>query len=319
MIKVSVIIPAFNAGKWIRETLKSMICQDLPYFEVIVVNDGSTDDTADVVRNFPLVKLVNKCNGGLGSARNAGIKVARGEYVAFVDADDLWFPQKLRRQIDLVERTGFAWVYCDGYVFDDTTGRNLYRFSQSMSLHRGYILPQLLLECFIPSPTPMIRRRVFEEVGYFDEDKIIHMREDWDMWLRIAARYPIGLVAERLVRYRLHGSGNTSREDPLIALKSRLAVIEKAITHEPERLAPLKPYALSSLYVGTGRTLVRRGELAQARRMFLQAAKWTPYFLSPYFYWLSCSAPPRVLRLAINSRQLWRQIRYDLMAPDRQS
>lgn len=283
------------------------------------MNDGSTDDTVDVVRQFSGVKLVNKVNGGLASARNAGIEVARGDYLAFVDSDDLWLPEKLRLQIDLIQRTGLAWVYCDGYLFDDSTGRNLYRFSQSMSLHHGDILPQLLLQCFIPSPTPVIRRRVFEELGCFDEQKIIHMREDWDMWLRIAARYPIGLIGEPLVRYRVHGAGNTSREDPLVALKSRLVVIEKAIARGPERLALLKPRAMSIQFVGTGRTLVRRGDLAQARRMFLQAMQATPCSLSPYFNWITCTAPPRVLRLAMQARQLWRRMRCDLTAPDRRA
>ena len=285
---VSVVIPAYNAARWIGETLDSILAQTFQDFAVIVVDDGSTDDTAAVVAGFgERVCCMHKSNGGQSSARNVGIRAARGEYIAFVDADDLWAKEKLRLQVDLLKRTGLAWVYCDALAFDDESGKPLFKFGELVQQYDGDILKPLFLADFIPSPTPIIQKSVFEHVGYFDEDRTLQNREDWDMWLKIAACYPIGLVSEPLANYRVHSTSMTSSEDPQVFLQGHFAVIERAIAREPTRLAPLKNQAIANRYVHAGRSMAGQGNTRGAREMFAQAIQYCPGQWQAYIFLIS--------------------------------
>jgi teichuronic acid biosynthesis glycosyltransferase TuaG len=282
MTAVNVVIPAYNASRWIAETIESVLAQDFHDFEVVVVDDGSIDDTAAVVARFKQVQYILKSNGGEGSARNTGIRATSGEYVACVDADDLWLPDKLRVQTELLRETGLAWAYSDGYAFDSSSGHTLYTFSEVRQHFSGDILRPLLLEDFIPCPTPVIKRSVFEAVGYFDESRLLRMRADWDMWLRIAARYPIGYVGRPLVRYRIHSGSGSNSEPPSVAFESHLAVIERAVSREPERLAPLRKRAMARQCIAAGRIWLGQGDLTMARAMFAQSIRLFPRYAQSY-------------------------------------
>jgi len=283
---VSVIIPAYNASNWIAETISSVIAQDFIKYEIIVVNDGSTDDTEAVVARFKeKVQCIYKLNGGQASARNVGIRAARGKYLAFVDADDLWTKDKLGLQVELLAATDAAWVYSDAFAFDGRSGRILYKLSRMLRQYDGDILKPLFLSDFIPSPTPVIRRSVFEKAGLFNGKNNMRNREDWDMWLRIAAIYPVALIPQPLAYYRVHSTSVTGGEDSFIKMQSCLAVVEEAVLREPIRLESLKNLALSHVYIGMGRSLAMRGQTASARRMFLKAIRLTPRFILPYLYW----------------------------------
>jgi glycosyltransferase involved in cell wall biosynthesis len=295
---VSVVITAYNASKWIGETLESVLAQDFTDFEVIVVDDGSTDDTTAVVAGFGgRVCCIHKPNGGQPSARNVGIRAARGEYIAFVDADDLWAKEKLRLQVDLIKRTGVAWVYCDAYTFDDKSGRRLGRFGKANRQYDGDILKSLFLAQFIPSPTPIIRRTVFEHVGYFDEH--IRVAEDWNMWLKIAAHYPVGLVSVPLADYRCHSTSVIGGLDPQAILHAMLTFIERAIVREPVRLGPLKNRAMANCYIDAGRRWASRGRLREARQMFRSAIQLSPGLVEGYIDWAGCLIGGLPLRVAI--------------------
>lgn len=297
---VSVVITAYNASKWIRETLKSVLAQDFTDFEVVVVDDGSTDDTAQVIAAYGRsVRCIQRPNGGQPSARNAGIRAARGEYIAFVDADDLWAKEKLRFQMDLIKRTRLAWVYCDAVAFDDKSGRRLFRFGKANHQYDGNILKSLFITSFIPSPTPIVRRTVFEHVGYWDEN--IKVAEDWNMWLKIAAHYPVGLVSKPLAFYRCHSKSASRGLDPQALLQGQLVIIEKALVREPERLRPLKNWALAKCYIGAGRRLGSRGRLQEARHMFRSAIQLSPNHIEGYIYWVSCFVGGLPLRMAIRT------------------
>ena len=305
---VSVVIPAFNSAGWIAETLASILAQEYANLEIIVVDDGSADETTQVVARFERVKLIRKANGGPGSARNMGIRAAHGEYIALVDGDDLWLPGKLRLQMDLLARTGLAWVYCDGFIFDGQTGQNTWTFGRVKRLYQGDILEPLLLNNFIASPTPVIRRDVFEAAGYFDEAGPVHLPADWQQWLRIAARYPIGLVRRRLVRYRVHAGSFSVREDPLDAFDRQMRVIEWAVAREPARLGPLKQRAIANLRIGIGRSLARKGDLPAARQMFAAASRLAPTNVTAYVYWLGARAGGPLLRGGMSMRHWLRRL-----------
>jgi len=289
MTMVSVVISAHNASPWIAETLESIFAQTFRDFELIVVDDGSTDDTRQVVARYgPSVRLITIGRSGKSTGKNTGIRAAKGDYIAFVDADDLWTPEKLELQVELLRRQpDLAWAYADGYLFDDSTGKTVGRFGQIARLHSGNILRSLLLVDFIASPTPIVRRDILERVGCFDETLLRHQPEDWDLWLRIAADYPVGLVNQPLVRYRLHAASLTAREEPRSALEGQVFVVERAVARHPECLGNLRNRAIANLYLGTGRVMARNGNTAEAREMFAWAIRLAPYDLRHYGYWLA--------------------------------
>jgi glycosyltransferase involved in cell wall biosynthesis len=306
---ISIIIPAYNAERWISETLQSILAQSFVDYEVIVVDDGSTDNTVSVATGFgEHVKCICRPHSGKSQSRNTGIVASRGDYVAFVDADDLWLPKKLKLQMQLLNQTSnLKWVYTDGYIFQGDIKNILATFGSITKLYSGDILCPLFLHDFIPSPSPLIRREILFEVGLFDDTLARHEPEDWDMWLRIAERYPVGLVNIPLVYYRRHPNSLTMREDHLIALKGQLAIVERAITRNPERLRPYDDRAKAKCYVLAGQAFANDGNSAEARKMFNNAIRLAPKNKDAYLYWLSCLAGPAALRFCIRLRR-WLRI-----------
>ena len=170
------------------ETLRSVESQVYERREVILVDDGSTDSTATLVRErFPDVRYVYQPNRGQPAARNTGIRNAVGDWIAFVDSDDLWRPDKLDFQVALLDqKKNYFWCYSDAAYFDHSPENPLYRLSQVVRPESGRVLAPLFLGNFICSSSPIIHRRVFEDVGMWDED--VRLCEDWNMWLRVAAK-----------------------------------------------------------------------------------------------------------------------------------
>ncbi len=310
MPAVSVVIPAHNAAPWLGDTLRSVLAQTYRDFEVIVVNDGSTDGTGTVIASFgQKIRCVEQPNQGLPAARNAGIRHALGDWIAFLDADDLWLKDKLERQMSLLtESQTLTWVYSEAYMFDDATGTTTSTLNAGRRLPDGQILRQLFLSNFIGTPTPVIRRDVFEDVGMFDET-IVPLGEDWDMWLRVAARCPVGLVRRPLARYRVRQASLSRSLDYRVGFQSLMSVIDRATVREPERLGPLKNHSVANLCIGTGMKLGRNSNLAEARNMFQRAIRLRPGAAHAYVYWLACLTGPRVLNAAIRLRHWVRRKR----------
>jgi len=226
---VSVVVPAYNAEQWIGETLSSILAQTMLPVQVIVIDDGSTDSTADVVRSFGTrVQYAYQENAGAGAARNLGLRLAIGEYIAFLDADDLWLPEKIEKQLLLFEKQpDLMWAYSDSYIFPDGRPETLTRVSQYNELPSGWIHDALLLCDFIASPTPLVRRSVFAVVGSF----LVSTAgvEDWDMWLRISRRYPVGVIPEPLAKYRLRRSSKSHSVSPLLRFHEAMLVVDLAL------------------------------------------------------------------------------------------
>ena len=196
MISVSVIIPTYNRAHLLPRCLDSVISQDLQPLEIIVVDDGSTDSTRDLIRrNYPGVKLISRENKGVSAARNAGIGAANGDWLAFLDSDDAWLPGKLHRQVQAVrEQPGINVVHSDEIWI-----RNGVRVNPHLK-HRKYggsIFKYCLPLCVISPSSVMIHRRVFDRVGLFDET--LPVCEDYDLWLRTCARMPVAFIREPLI------------------------------------------------------------------------------------------------------------------------
>jgi len=209
---IDVIVPVYNGEKYIAEALGSITAQTCPPRTIIVVDDGSTDATVDIIMQARSgsgieIKYLKTPNSGLSSARNHGLKASTAEYVAFLDADDVWLPDKLSEQIRIFKNSPFRQlgvVYCD-YALIDENGNE----AAGVPIHpdneiRGEVFMKLLGGNFISGScsAALVRRECFSEAGYFDE--ALSAVEDWDMWLRIAKMFQFDYADKALVKIRLH-------------------------------------------------------------------------------------------------------------------
>lgn len=222
---VTTVIPAYNSEQYIAEAIDSVVAQRGVAAEIVVVDDGSTDETRSIVQSYgDRVRLLSQENRGPAAARNYGTSVARGEWIAFLDSDDAWLPEKLARQLALVDRT-VGMVYTDRRNFGDI-GRVRERGSQSFTLWEGDIFEPLLLSNFITTSSALIRKDWFDRLGGFDEELMVC--EDWDLWLRFAAAGGIARVCrEPLTRYRWSESSATNNQ--LRMCEGRVRVLERAL------------------------------------------------------------------------------------------
>jgi glycosyltransferase involved in cell wall biosynthesis len=216
---ISVIIPCYNAERYIAATIESVLAQDQPEMEIIVVDDGSTDHSADTVRRaFPTVQLELQANQGVAAARNRGISVARGEWVAFVDADDIWLPGKLSaqlRQLQAAPECRMNYTAWDVWPSDQPRPaadylaclQDLAGDGARWDGPSGWIYPQLLLDCVVWTSTVLAQRSLLDELGGFDSS--LHIGEDYDLWLRASRVTSILRIAKPYALYRIHPSSIT--------------------------------------------------------------------------------------------------------------
>jgi glycosyltransferase involved in cell wall biosynthesis len=203
MPRVTVVVPAYNCEASIAEALASVQAQTFTDIEVVLVDDGSSDGTVAAARRFSDLidlRILSQANAGPSAARNNGIRAARGRYCAFLDADDLMHPERIAAQTALLDHdAALALVHTDLMTFDDNGIIHPTRraFSDPCG---GYVLDRLLMDNFITTSTVMARTDQLLEVGAFDERR--RLSEDFDLWLRIAERWPIGFLDRPLTRYR---------------------------------------------------------------------------------------------------------------------
>ena len=247
MPKVSVVIPAYNAMLYLPSTLRSVLSQTYQDFEVIVVNDGSSDDVESWIFQIQdaRVTLISQENQGLASARNTGIMQAQGEYIAFLDADDLWEPTKLEKQVRVLEENPEAGLVYTWVAYIDQHGESTGRvFKHEIE---GEVWQQLTEHNIVESGSvAMVRRSCFETVGLFDRNLGSYV-EDWDMWLRMATHYPFKVVKEPLVYYRQISTSASRNWAGMV--RSFELVIEKAFMTAPPELQYLKQRSYSSAYL----------------------------------------------------------------------
>jgi glycosyltransferase involved in cell wall biosynthesis len=199
--RVSVIIPTHNRSKLLRVAVESVLAQTYPAIEIIVVDDGSTDDTAAVIAEYAgRVTYIEQANAGVAAARNTGFRASSGEFINFLDDDDTFLPTKIERQVAVLEAQPEAGLVHCGYHHVDEEGTVL---DTTGVLPEGHVLKELICESFLTVHSPLIRRQCLEQVGLFDE--VLPWTADWDLWLRIAlAGYPFACVQEPLCTYLVH-------------------------------------------------------------------------------------------------------------------
>ena len=198
-MKISVVIPTYNRAEIVSRAIKSVQNQTLQPFEIIVIDDGSCDDTRRIIKEqFSYCRYYYQENKGVSSARNLGIQKAESEWIAFLDSDDEWKPNKLVSQLSLLKNSKF----CHS---NEICKRNAKTIPQNKSHQkiRGFIFEQCLNKCIIAASTVVAHKNIFYDVGLFDES--IKICEDYEMWLRITAKYKVGFdPRELLTKYGGH-------------------------------------------------------------------------------------------------------------------
>ena len=274
--KVTVIMPAYNAAETIGDSIESVLRQTYENWELIVVDDCSTDNTFEIAKlysntNIKLLSLDE--NKGASAARNLGVREASGEYIAFLDSDDLWLPKKLEIQIKyhlanpsyMISHTAFVEFH------DNKRGRKLWRQRLvSTKRKRGNLLPLLYYNNIVATLTVMIRKTLFIDVGGFDVR--IHGSEDLDLWLRISwCNYNFGYINKVLGKYRNNPMGNSkniSKYKRVLRKNITEKIIGNRIIHQS-----IKKRTIAGYYLMIGRLYDKSGDRCLARKYFIASLK----------------------------------------------
>ena len=278
MATVNIIIPAFNAARFLPFSLESVVSQTLDDWQILLMDDGSTDNTAEVVAPFldrlgSKIRYIKQENRGLPAARNTAIRASTAEFLALLDADDVWLPCRLSESLKiLVERPQVGLVY--GLITGiDQENRPGITWGGNLSDADGHIAPQIYMrKVELPCPTITFRRKCVDEVGFFDET--MRATEDRDLWLRIALRYEVGFVPKVLAYYRL--SPNSMSTDPQRMLQEQLKFIRKHYGSEGCGLRP-RQIALARSYKQRAEALKVQSQPWASLMSALQAVAFYPF------------------------------------------
>jgi len=283
MNTISVVIPVFNGIDYISDAVESVKNQTLPPTEIIIVDDGSTDGTPDKVKAIPGVTLVVQANRGPSAARNHGVAVASGDWLAFLDADDLWHPEKLKIQSKFFS-DDTTLVYCNRTNIGDLGGLSVLQ-SDGVKLYEGEIFSTLLEKGnFITTSSVIINRRIFQACGGFCEDEAILGVEDWDLWLQASRLGNVRRSMEPLVAYRIHSGGISRKIEKMCG--AQLQVLQRVSDRatDSERLSLEKSLKLSkaNTYRTWGFFASNGKDYRLSRRLYAQALRIDPKSLQSW-------------------------------------
>jgi hypothetical protein len=281
---VSVIIPAYNVAPFIRETLESVFAQTFTDFELIVINDESPDtpQLEEAIKDYQsAIHYLKQTNQGAGAARNAGLRVARGEFVAFLDGDDIWLPDFLNEQLHLIRSNGgYDLAYADALDFGDASANSVTHMALNQS-HGEVTFKKLLCgECNIATSTVVARKEPIMRIGGFDESFV--NSQDFDLWLRLAKDTKARITYQRkvLVRRRIHRASLAA--DPMRSFAGELAVLgsmrrrNDLTTEEREALEDTSRKRQATVAVLRGKQQLANGDFQKATESFTAANQYWP-------------------------------------------
>jgi glycosyltransferase involved in cell wall biosynthesis len=276
---VSVIIPTFNRLDLLKETVDSVRQQTFRDFEIIVVNDGSTDGTTEWLRSQSDLRVLEQSNSGIATSRNNGAAAAQAQWLAFLDHDDLWATDKLRVQAEFLKQNLDVGLVAARHV---RLGKR-HRLPRRVRWLKGDLFVKEFSESFIHTSSVVIRRDVFEKIRGFPSKYLF--ADEFDVWLKIAAAYPIAYVNLPLVFIRFYES-NTSH-DRIGVRTDTYDILTK--NYDPERI-PLRVYlkTLSDHDISFGRAYLKAGDFPEALKWFQRSIERTPWRLRSWRYYLRC-------------------------------
>ncbi len=276
-----VIIPAYNAAKFLPSALESVIAQTFDDWRIVLVDDGSTDNTAEVVAPYaerlgPKLRYIRKANGGLPAARNTAIRSSSAELLALLDADDVWMPSRLEESLKVFRgrpHVGLSYGFISRI---DAEGAIVDTFTNVSKRPEGRIAKYIYMRTMnLPCPTVTFRRSAVEEVGYFDET--MRATEDRDLWVRIAQKFDVALVPQLIAQYRISPQAMTT--DPARMLEAQLHFVAKHYG-TPGCGRQSRRVALGWIYRQRAEALASRKELWAALGSALRALAYYPFELN---------------------------------------
>jgi glycosyltransferase involved in cell wall biosynthesis len=290
--RISVVIPTFNRASYIGEAIDSVLAQTYHDFEIIVVDDGSTDNTADVLKKYyGVVRSYRQANRGPGAARNFGVHHARGAFLAFLDSDDLWLPNKLEVQIAALDADpGLAFVCAETYVINEG-GETVKTWKKNPRFFETFA--DLREDNFITTLTVLLRKSSFEAVEGFDER--LSNAQDYDLWLRLTkAGFKFRFINQPLGKCRFHESNNTKNTDGRVR-SYELLLNKKEIWESMPFFRRRK--RLSQIYFSFAQAYLSTRHYAKAAVHYKKAALFNPF--AGYFCQTESPASPifKILRL----------------------
>ena len=270
---VSVIIPTYNRKHTLKRAIQSVYMQSLLPYEVIVVDDGSNDGTKEWVKQkYPNVKYIYQKNSGVSSARNKGIKIARGDWIALLDSDDEWLPNKLSEQINKIKSNLDVKILHSNEIWI----RNGVRVNQ-MKKHKkfgGYIFEKCLDMCRISPSSVMLKKEIFDDIGTFDES--LKVCEDYDLWLRITSKYPVCFLDIPLIKkYGGHSDQLSKAHDGIefYRIQSLQKILESKILSKPQTLLAINMMVNKMNIYASG--LEKRNKTEELSKLKKNIQYWT--------------------------------------------
>lgn len=272
MYNVSVILTCYNGARWIARAIESILAQSYEDFELVIIDDGSTDNSKEVVASYLCDKRVHYIyqeNRGFSAAVNRGIKESSGSLIGFIGQDDLWMPNKLELQMKYLNEHKNVDLVHSNHCFINSEERIIEVRDVKIPnfASRKKVVEELFLNNFIGFETVLIKRKCFDEVGFFDEHMVGF--SDHDMWLRVAGSHNIGYLNLSLVKKRQH-EFRLSKVRIEAVLKDEFLIVKKAIDHHPF-LKKVERKKLASLYYAWGMILLHKGNNNEAKQKFLKA------------------------------------------------
>ena len=276
MKKVSIIIPVYNCQEYISDSLESVLSQTYQNIEIVVINDGSTDDTQKIIEEYgDRINYYYQENAGVATARNLGLNKCSGHYIAFLDADDIWLPDKLEKQIDVLRKNpDYGFVYCDNYFVDEK--KNIIKnYERKIKLLQGDILLDFFMDFFLITSGIVMRKKCLEKTGYFRE--ILEVGEDFDFFLRLSKNYNAGVIKEKLF-FRRVWKHSLSRGDYERSKITDIKTIKFFIKTNPtffKRHKKKIKNRLAQLYFKLGYEYREDGQFLKAYFCFLDSLKYS--------------------------------------------
>jgi glycosyltransferase involved in cell wall biosynthesis len=295
---ISVILPTYNSALFLSPAVDSVLNQTFQDFELIVVDDGSTDETENILKAYKnSVRYIKKDHAGASAARNKGIAEARGEFIAFQDADDLWLPDKLQLQLDYFKAHPQVGVVFTGSHRFDAQGVVDSNIRKGVTIPTGMIFNEILTSHFIAMPSVMVRKSCLDEVGLFEEALIGN--EDFNLYLRLARKFPFGFVNKVLVHIRLHANNLSDNLEQMC--EDEIKNLEKIARMFPDAAIP-KRQLTGRIYARFGKYYFSQQRFDEAKACFRRAFAHSPLLVKTWPFW-AVSAFPKTWRnslLALN-------------------